>query len=246
MKRALSSVLVPFALVFLGGCTSSDSADGAEAPAASPSPTPASSTLTLHGSVVDGMTQAPLAAAPLVAADANGRELGATKANADGSYTLTIPVGAEGFDGTLAVSAPGYWTRRFFAPTKQPTGAPPRDQDVTFHMQSEQLVALQESMLGIDIDEKKAIVAMTVQDASGKFVAPDFPAEIDLDVPYTTRIYLDAMGRPDPKLTAGWFAIFLNVTPGPVTGTAKVDGTTYGSAKVVAKGRELGGSWIRP
>lgn len=243
MKHALASVLVPFALAFLGGCTASDSAEEAATPPASPTPQTSTSTLTLHGSVVDGMTQASLAAAPLVAADAAGRELGIAKTNADGSYTLDVTVGAGGFDGTLAVSAPGYWTRRFFAPPKR-LGA--REQEVTFHMQSEQLVALQGSMLKIDIDEAKAMVAMTVQDERGKFVAPDFPAEIDLDVPYGVRVYLDANGRPDPARKSGWFAIFLNVAPGPVVGTAKVDGHVHGSAKVVAKAKELDGSWIRP
>lgn len=242
MKRALASLLVPIALAFLGGCTASDSAEEATA-APAPSPQGATSTLTLRGSVVDGMTQAPLAAAPLVASDATGRELGAVKTNADGSYTLPIAVGGDDFDGTLAVSVPGYWTRRFFAPTKRIARA---EQEVTFHMQSEQLVALQESMLGVDIAETKGIVAMTVQDASGAFVAPDFPAEIDLDAAYDVRIYLDANGRPDPARRSGWFAIFLNVAPGPVMGSAKVNGKPYGDTKVIAKAKELGGSWIRP
>lgn len=242
MKRTLVSALVPYALVFITGCSSSDSAqEQAAAPAAPDSST--SGTFTLHGAVVDGMTQAPLGATPVVAADADGRELGSTKTNADGSYALAVPFGKEGFAGTLAVSSPGYWTRRFFAPPKRLGGA---EQEVTFHMQSEQLVALQESMLGIDIDDAKGMVAMTVQDANGKFVAADFPAEIDLDVPYGTRIYLDASGRPDPARKAGWFAIFLNVAPGPVTGSARVSGHAHGSAKVVAKPKELAGSWIRP
>jgi hypothetical protein len=225
------------ALALATAC-SADETDTAPAPAEPPID------ITLVGGVLNALDNGPIAGASLLAVDASGAELATTTSDDAGSYQMTFTTMGEGFLGNLAVTVPGYWTRRFFAVSE----AIPSGQDITFHMQSDELIALQEQLLQIDIDEARGLVGVTLQGQGGMFVDADFPAEIDIDAPYELRIYLNEQGRPDAEKQSGWFAIFLNVAPGPVAATAvrTDDGSVYGQADLTAIARELTGAWIYP
>lgn len=223
-------------LAALAGC-------GDETDAAPPG-SGAESEIVLVGGVLDALDNGPIAGASLEATDPDGSSLASAESDDAGGYEVTFTTSAGGFLGDLAVTVPGYWTRRFFA-VSQPI---PSGQDITFHMQSEDLIALQEQLLQIDIDEARGLVGVTLQGQGGMFVDADFPAEIDIDAPYELRVYLNEQGRPDASKQSGWFAIFLNVAPGPVTATAvrTDDGAVYGEASLTAIARELAGAWIYP
>ncbi|MBI2897878.1 MAG: hypothetical protein HYY06_30245 [Deltaproteobacteria bacterium] len=147
--------------------------------------------------------------------DASGGSLGRTD-TPDGSYSLAVPVGPDGWSGRVLATAEGYWPHDVFELARPYLG----NGDESLSLVTDELVDLQFSLTDAGTpDPAKGLLIVRPQDCEGQSLPG---VTVDIDLPYEHRLYAAESGIPDTDLAVTsdfGGAIFTNVDLGTVHAT---------------------------